>query len=82
MVGLVLATDMENHFSLVTKMKHLAADTSGNLRLLDLHDDSEKETLLKAIMHGCDVGNPTKYVTFRKCFLYFGCFEPDVRGHT
>ena len=26
MVSLVLATDMENHFSLVTKMKHLAAD--------------------------------------------------------
>lgn len=60
MVSLVLATDMENHFSLVTKMKHLAADASGNPRLLDLHDDTEKETLLKAIMHGCDVGNPTK----------------------
>lgn len=62
MVQLVLATDMENHFIMVNKMKHLAADASGKPVLLDLNDATEKETLLKAIIHACDVGNPTKQV--------------------
>eukprot|EP00041_Stephanoeca_diplocostata_P027094 m.740312 g.740312 ORF g.740312 m.740312 type:complete len:859 (-) comp23114_c0_seq1:228-2804(-) len=57
MIELVLATDMEHHFTLVTKLKVIAGGGTG---LLDLSNKDNKLILLKAVIHACDISNPAK----------------------
>ena len=48
----------------------------------DLTYDADGATVRVVPVQASPVGDPIPkpvYVKFRQCFLYFGCFEPDLR---
>eukprot|EP00038_Savillea_parva_P027493 m.59893 g.59893 ORF g.59893 m.59893 type:complete len:719 (-) comp7923_c0_seq1:1118-3274(-) len=61
MIELVLATDMEQHFNLMARMKvATGAGADGGDHVMDLADPDKKLLMLKAILHACDISNPAK----------------------
>lgn len=64
LIELVLATDMEQHFNLMARMKvATGAGSDEDGTLMDLTDPDKKLLILKAVLHGCDISNPAKPTT-------------------
>lgn len=59
MIDLVLVTDMGQHFAFIAKIKS-SIYKGGRPERLDLRDDESRLTLMKGVLHACDVSNPAK----------------------
>jgi len=59
MIDLVLVTDMGQHFAFLAKIKS-SIYKGGRPERLDLRDDESRLTLMKGVLHACDVSNPAK----------------------
>mmetsp|Transcript_10417 Transcript_10417/g.26728 ORF Transcript_10417/g.26728 Transcript_10417/m.26728 type:complete len:688 (-) Transcript_10417:38-2101(-) len=63
MIELVLATDMEQHFNLIARVKVAVGagqEEDGVVPPMDLTDPDKKLLMLKAVLHACDISNPAK----------------------
>lgn len=76
-IELVLATDMEQHFNMLTKLRVSTA----NSRLLDLTNSDEKLMLLRALLHACDISNVAKPLSFSIDWTRVVCFY-ILRNHS